>query len=96
MSSMTQIERERADAAMKTLNAIEPRIRQLEEEVDRLRRNCEYKDRMLEDLGNINGNAVAEISRLRKALKSILYDEVENGDEELQTIYAIAKEALGV
>jgi hypothetical protein len=93
---MTQIERERADAAMKTLNAIEPRIRQLEEEVDRLRRNCEYKDRMLEDLGNINGNAVAEISRLRKALKSILYDEVENGDEELQTIYAIAKEALGV
>ena len=36
-----------------------------------LQANLAHKDRMLEELGNINGKAVAEVAKLRKALESI-------------------------
>lgn len=91
---MTRIERERADAAMKTLYVAEPRIRQLEEEVDSLHQNLAHKDRMLEELGNINGKAVAEVEKLRKALESILAVDDWELTAKVAAMWEIAEKAL--
>ena len=105
---MTQIERERADAAMKTLDAAEPRIRELEnkldnalrmhreclDEISNIRQNLAHKDRMLEELGNINGKAVAEVEKLRKALESILAVDDWESTAKVAAMWEIAERAL--
>jgi chromosome segregation ATPase len=60
--------------------------------------NLAHKDRMLEELGNINGKAVAEVAKLRKALEAIKDSrdrfEYFDGAGAATEAVRIAKEAL--
>lgn len=70
------------------------------DEISNIRQNLAHKDRMLEDLGNINGKGVAEVAKLRKALEAIR-DPIFKPELNIGVAYfsekqcrEIAKEAL--